>query len=425
MKAFVFGAALVTGLFFGSAGPSLAQQKQPAEIDPAASEVLKHVAEFFKAQANASVEMDVRITQEVPGLGKREQQGKFSLKFAKPNLLRLEVLASGDGQVQIISDGRTFWTYAPELKQFIAEDAPPSFDAIVRYQPLATRVLGELGLVAEVFRERPRETIENSVTSLKVLGREKVDWADCHKLVATAEDMDWTLWIDAGPKPLMHKYQFNPLKGIMATAAEDVKEKLKGARFAGVVTYSNWKVGEAFAPETFAFEPPKDARKVARFELPEDRGMAPAGSEAAMAMKGKPAPEFTATRLDGKPVNLADHKGKDVVVLDFWASWCGPCLQSLPEFGELAASLHGRPVAIYAVNLQEAPDDLKQFVAARKIKVPVVLDPDGAIAKSYGVGGIPHAVIIGKDGIITEVHVGFGPGQKAILTKGIEAALAK
>src|SRR5688572_27978714 len=124
---------------------------------------------------------------------------------------------------------------------------------------------------------------------------------------------------------------------------------------------------------------------------------ADAGSYPAMALEGKAAPDFKLTSLDGKPVSMADLKDS-VVVLDFWATWCGPCRMSLPELQKVHEAGKGDGLRVFAVNLREDEDDVKDFVKETKLSVPVLMDTDGKVAEKYLVQPIPQTVVIGKDG---------------------------
>ena len=142
-------------------------------------------------------------------------------------------------------------------------------------------------------------------------------------------------------------------------------------------------------------------------------------------MKGQPAADFSVDLLAGGKMQLAQHKGKDVVVLDFWATWCGPCVRALPSVAEIAAAYKDKGVVVYALNQQEEADVVKKFLESKKLALTVAMDAKGEAAKLYQVSGIPQTVIIGKDGNVAAVHVGYSPGLKEALSKEIDAALAK
>ena len=142
--------------------------------------------------------------------------------------------------------------------------------------------------------------------------------------------------------------------------------------------------------------------------------------EAMTLGEGDPAPDFTLETLDGEPVTLKDLRGS-MVVLDFWATWCGPCRMGLPRLEQFHvwAAKEGLPVKVLPVDMIERvkTDKAKREVVARywksqKFTMPTLMDYDTAVAKAYDVGSIPHRVVIGPDGVIVEVEVGFNPKLK-------------
>ena len=139
---------------------------------------------------------------------------------------------------------------------------------------------------------------------------------------------------------------------------------------------------------------------------------------------GRPAPGFTLDRHGGGQVTLAQHQGREVVLLDFWASWCGPCRMSLPVLAEVAAVFREKGVILYAVNQREDDAKIAAFLRSSGLRLNVLLDRRAEVGASYGVHGIPHCVVVGRDGVVKAVHVGYSPLLKEDLTREVAAALA-
>jgi peroxiredoxin len=119
---------------------------------------------------------------------------------------------------------------------------------------------------------------------------------------------------------------------------------------------------------------------------------------------GEPAPDFTLRTVDGQTVSLSDFRGKPVMV-NFWATWCGPCQVEMPLFRQ-AYTDHAGELVVLAVDVQEAPEDVRGFVKRNDLTFPVVLDRDGLVSTLYRVRGLPTTFFVDRDGIVVEAHRG-------------------
>jgi thiol-disulfide isomerase/thioredoxin len=149
----------------------------------------------------------------------------------------------------------------------------------------------------------------------------------------------------------------------------------------------------------YRFTSPAGSRRVSRLGAP---GMDPPD------LSGKPAADFTLGALDGTRVTLSKLRGH-VVVLDFWATWCGPCRRWMPIVAKLHRETRLQGVHFYGVNLRETTAQVRTFLASNKLVVPVLLDHDGAIGEKYGAQSIPLTVVIGKNGTIVRALLGLHP----------------
>ncbi len=138
---------------------------------------------------------------------------------------------------------------------------------------------------------------------------------------------------------------------------------------------------------------------------------------------GKDAPTFKLKTLTGDEFDLAHEKGS-VVVLDFWATWCGPCIKSLPGLIGAMAQFPADKVKLIGVNQAEAPEEVKRFLETHDWKLTVAMDAGQSVAKQYSVDGIPHTVVVGPDGKVAWVQTGFTPDGDEKANEAVRKLLA-
>jgi len=184
------------------------------------------------------------------------------------------------------------------------------------------------------------------------------------------------------------------------------------------------KINSTIDPALFTQKMPEGFAKVdaPKEEEEEEEG---AQKSPALAFKvGDKAPAFKLTSLAGPEVTLDSLKGK-VVLLDFWATWCGPCKQIMPVIQKLSEEFKDKGVAVFGVNTWEKKDGAaKSYMESKKYTYGCLLTGED-LAKTYGITGIPTLIIINKDGTIAKAEVGAGGNVEADLRTAITAALAK
>ncbi len=122
---------------------------------------------------------------------------------------------------------------------------------------------------------------------------------------------------------------------------------------------------------------------------------------------GQPAPLFSAKSLQGgESIELEQYRGK-VLLIDFWASWCGPCRQAMPALDAMRTEFGKDGFEVIAVNLDEKPGDGLDFLKKYPVTYPTVQDDQGRIAKLYGVRTMPMSYLIDRQGVVRHVHEGF------------------
>jgi peroxiredoxin len=120
---------------------------------------------------------------------------------------------------------------------------------------------------------------------------------------------------------------------------------------------------------------------------------------------GTPAPDFALTDLDGEKVNLSDYKGR-VVLIDFWATWCPPCRDSIPFLENLYLKYKDNGFVVIGISFDENIEMVKRFKERYNMTYPILMGEEW-IKNDYGVTGVPETFIIGRDGILKSKHIGF------------------
>lgn len=137
---------------------------------------------------------------------------------------------------------------------------------------------------------------------------------------------------------------------------------------------------------------------------------------------GQAAPEIALKDLGGKPVKLSALKGK-VVLVDFWASWCGPCRESLPVLEKLSKQYKDKGFVVLGVNIDNDVAAAQKFLKDVPVSFPVVSDTGKLVAKSYAPPTMPSSYLVDKNGKVHAVHAGFKASDAAKLEAEIKALL--
>jgi peroxiredoxin len=140
-------------------------------------------------------------------------------------------------------------------------------------------------------------------------------------------------------------------------------------------------------------------------------GLAASGAALSKAAATRPAPDFTLKSLSGENVRLSELRG-NVVMINFWASWCGPCRQEMPLLEALYQRYSGLGFELLGVNVEQDVDDAKRWLADRPVSFPVLLDPENALTKMYQVKAMPSTILVDRDGNVRHLHKGYKPGDE-------------
>jgi peroxiredoxin len=254
-------------------------------------------------------------------------------------------------------------------------------------------------------RERPHHYIMTMASKAKYIGEEQLpagrtdhfqmEWAE-----GNSHRMD--LWFSTGHVPLLvrcaNSIEFHP--------EENAKHTISAT------ADLSWKTTQQHKDEEFQTQMPADSIEVADlYSYLADGGT--------IDLRGQPAPTLDLKTLDGTAWNLEKHKGNDIVVLYFFATWAAPSRQEIPELLEAMQKYEGRSVVFFAVNVGEPAATVQAIANSHSYDRPIVLDPERQAVKSLRVTSLPTVVVIGRDGTIQAAHV----GNTAVIRQQIHADL--
>jgi peroxiredoxin len=143
---------------------------------------------------------------------------------------------------------------------------------------------------------------------------------------------------------------------------------------------------------------------------------------AATQVPGEAAPDFVLKSVAGENLRLSEYRG-EVVMLSFWASWCGDCRAQLSELGEMYARYQDAGVELLAVSLDQNERQASDAAAALDVSYPVLHDAGGEVGRLYAVERMPMMVLIDREGIVRDVFEGFRRGNETEILERVQALL--
>jgi peroxiredoxin len=150
--------------------------------------------------------------------------------------------------------------------------------------------------------------------------------------------------------------------------------------------------------------------------------LAAAGAAKAKAAPNAPAPDFTLRQIDGPNLRLGEQRGR-VVMVNFWATWCGPCRIELPHLDKLHAKYRNSGFLLLGVNIDDDPNAAKALAAKMGLKFPVLFDSQKKVVAAYDLNAMPATVLIDRDGKVRHLHRGYKDGVEQLYEQQVRALL--
>lgn len=136
-------------------------------------------------------------------------------------------------------------------------------------------------------------------------------------------------------------------------------------------------------------------------------------SSVTAGIKETAAPDFTLKSVGGENLKLSEYRG-EVVLINFWASWCGPCRQEMPVLSELHDKYKGLGFTVLGVNVEEDSSKARKLLQEMSVSFPVLLDNESVVSKQYDVIAMPSTVLVDRNGNMRYLHKGYKPGLEDV-----------
>jgi len=354
----------------------------------------------YVSEITGEVTLDGKPVTEVVSTGRKipvqTSVGKQTVAIQNPGKARVE-LELGAGNL-MVSDGESTWTYRPSTKLFTKITAAQAPDGVAAN-------LAALDVLGFFEDQKSAKTIRTE--SIAIDGQTFDCWVISSSVKipvgaamgGTLSEGVMTTWIDkkillAVQEVIAYSVKIAPAAG---AAPVEYQAKLKQV-------VRSLKVDQPVPATLFAFVPPPDAKEQ------------PAQVAGRTDLTGKDAPTFKVVSMDGKAFSLDSLKGK-TVLLDFWETWCGPCIRSMPTTDKLYAENKNNGFVILGVDVDESRETVEKFLSTKPLPYPVVLGTQSGIPAAFGVTVFPTFVLIGPDGKIASHQFGFNESALANILK--------
>ena len=406
-------AVLVGAVFSGC-------KKSPPSLPEltSAGEVLERMVTAYHEARSYQDDAQVRLHFKKQGDDKKnavDQEWDYSIAFARPNKLRMHVY-----QAVVVCDGKTLHSALnlDEVRGQILEVTAPEkltsqnvFDA----DPLLGQILTQGGaagppvILPLLLEEAALDPVLEGAEKPTLLPPEKTDGENCYRVNIKRPDGRLVFWID------QKNFVLRRIEYPTDEFAKGVEEKEGGIRELSLtVDFTGAKLNADIESTAFKFELSAGARLVQQFIVPPP-------------LLGQRVADFTFRGLDGREITRESLSGK-VAVVDFWATWCEPCMKSLPNLQQVADRYGDSDKIVFlavSVDNNEVTDDaVRQKFAETKLSLPIARDPNIAARDAFLVESLPTMAVLGPDGMVQDYENVFDPDLAETLPPKLEKLLA-
>ncbi|MGD9645180.1 MAG: redoxin domain-containing protein [Pirellulales bacterium] len=388
---------------------------------PAAEQVLRDMCATYRDAKTYADSGDLRLVFTGGDGQPVTEQVPFAVSFARPNRVRIQAY-----RAMVASDGKKLRATIGDLEGQVLElDAPATLTQETLYadealgQALTAQIAGGLPQITLLLTDDFLKQILEGTFAPKLLPTEKFEEETCDRVEIDRPGGKLIFWVSQ-KSHLLVRVDF-PTGDLAKYLEQQTGAAVKGATLTAEMHAA--QVNRPIEDVAFDFEVPADAKLVAQFDT---RSLVPGPPEPSKLLGTKVA-AFEFKGLDGTPINRETLAGK-IVILDFWATWCEPCLASLPNLELVKQKFAGNDNVLFlAVSIDRSDiDDAKLRDAFEKIKVDVTIarDQNQDAFEAFGIEGIPNLFVLGPDGTIEDNEVGFNPQLASELPERIEKLLA-
>lgn len=396
-------------------------QGQGTAIEPRdAEELLREVADFYRGIKSFEVEVSQTWQSETQGGTKgakstltTDAHNQFSFRIQRPN----QFCVLGQDCISYVSNGTRRYIYSPALSRYSEFEAPETMTEAVTDSEYRLAAGENRPFLLHFLEDDAYDRMHGEIVGLKHVGitkvevsrtGDKVERVPAHRLAMLYAGVEVEMTIAAEKDPVVYRVVTRSIQSNAPPQAAKVTGKRSApaatksltSKRIRTETYQDWRLNAnlpVFA--AFPIAPPPEATKVSSLAWE----LRPSG-EVDSAWIGRLAPPLELPLLDGGTFKLADHRNKEVVVLNFWTSVRRDCEWEVPTVAATASGYSGEQVIHYAVNERESSETIQGFMSKYAVDAHVALDEYARAAQVFRIYNLPTVVLIDMQGRVRSVH---------------------